>query len=694
MKIQTENVFEASVGLPDGELMEFDPEGAAELMAILSNQYSDGPLAVLREYITNGVDSHVVAGQTRPVEVALPTYMSPQLTITDYGVGLSREEIVTVYTRYGKSTKRGTNDQIGAFGIGAKAAFTLGSQFTVIGRKNGWRTVVLLALDEENRPKRHILSHEKTDEPNGVTVTIPVSDMSPFKNAARNLLAHFDPATVSCPGVEVGSALTGRVEVADGVWVREWPDNSYRQHFNIVMGQVCYPVSSTIVAHAFAKMGLKAPLMTFGASVEVPIGSVNLTPSRESLRDTGFTIATVAEALSRWLTGFATWGSNQMSSAKTMTEAIFASARVQQMFPNLGKVHKSLSDAGLSDLFPLVFEWDGNDVYRIERQVHRVSRVNATSTASTVKLSGDPSQYVVISDAHGWNVDSIKRRFPAYQRNNPEVTTLLLGREADDTGIDGLAWGEGSILASITMEEFREQSKRQAGARGGGGPRGSFTYEVYPPDEAKMTNMTLAELRELGDEVVVIPSGLHATARILAARKGDLYAVTLSGQQTEQAAHKRLPQARTADTLRSLMEEIVAETPTRIVELASMQARLRRDYRRNYEGLFSLLSACLDEVDDPSIATLVKGFLAFRGMSDADQRAVRHYRDLADVIGSTPPSIFDEVESRYVLLPIVASPLLNRDEGQTYLPAVIDYLNDTFRRTSQEADQTPVAQAA
>jgi len=50
-----------------------------------------------------------------------------------------------VYARYGASTKRGTNDQVGAFGLGCKSAFTLGQQFVVTAVKDGQRTVALFA---------------------------------------------------------------------------------------------------------------------------------------------------------------------------------------------------------------------------------------------------------------------------------------------------------------------------------------------------------------------------------------------------------------------------------------------------------------------------------------------------------------------------------------------------------------------
>ena len=98
--------------------MSIDPSGMAHVMSILTNLYADAPLAVLREYATNARDSHVAAGTDRPIEVDLPSDLNPTLVIRDFGVGLSEAEIIDVYARYGASTKRDTNDQVGAFGLG------------------------------------------------------------------------------------------------------------------------------------------------------------------------------------------------------------------------------------------------------------------------------------------------------------------------------------------------------------------------------------------------------------------------------------------------------------------------------------------------------------------------------------------------------------------------------------------------
>jgi sensor histidine kinase regulating citrate/malate metabolism len=104
--------------------MGIDPAAMAHIMSILTDLYSDPEYAVIREYSTNAFDSHIEAGQTRPIEVTLPTDLAPFLTIRDFGIGLDAEGIESIYSLYGASTKRNTNDQVGMLGLGCKSALT------------------------------------------------------------------------------------------------------------------------------------------------------------------------------------------------------------------------------------------------------------------------------------------------------------------------------------------------------------------------------------------------------------------------------------------------------------------------------------------------------------------------------------------------------------------------------------------
>src|SRR5690349_8174125 len=111
--------FKQSGSLPGESVkMSFDENSLGFLADVLINLYSDKEMAVIREYSTNARDSHIEAGVDRPIEVTTPSGLSFFLRIKDYGVGLSKEDIIKIYSKYGASTKRYTNKQGGMLGLG------------------------------------------------------------------------------------------------------------------------------------------------------------------------------------------------------------------------------------------------------------------------------------------------------------------------------------------------------------------------------------------------------------------------------------------------------------------------------------------------------------------------------------------------------------------------------------------------
>lgn len=57
--------------------MSVDTASMAHVLSVLTDLYSDPTLAVIREYSTNALDSHVEAGVKRPIDVSLPNAMTP-----------------------------------------------------------------------------------------------------------------------------------------------------------------------------------------------------------------------------------------------------------------------------------------------------------------------------------------------------------------------------------------------------------------------------------------------------------------------------------------------------------------------------------------------------------------------------------------------------------------------------------------
>ena len=81
--------------------------------------------SIVREISCNALDGHTANGNAnQPFEVHLPDHFEPWFAVKDFGIGLTPDDIVTVFTKYFESTKEQTNEMIGAFGLGGKSPFS------------------------------------------------------------------------------------------------------------------------------------------------------------------------------------------------------------------------------------------------------------------------------------------------------------------------------------------------------------------------------------------------------------------------------------------------------------------------------------------------------------------------------------------------------------------------------------------
>lgn len=269
--------------------MSIDPTAFAHIMSVLTDLYSDPEQAVIREYSTNARDAQIEAGVERPIEVTLPSPLSPFLSIRDYGIGLDAEGIREVYSQYGASTKRGSNDVVGMLGLGCKSALTYTDQFTVIGRKDGREIQVAIGRDENGAGSMTIVSDHPTDEPNGVTVMVPAKRGSDFAEKAAAFFRFWPEGSVL-----VNGSPPDRI---DGLWLTDRivvpPQNTLDSHV-IVMGGVPYPVADPSGGNRYAYRTTPPPTAGTGqlpvlpdyrfAAIFVDIGEVAFTPSREALQ--------------------------------------------------------------------------------------------------------------------------------------------------------------------------------------------------------------------------------------------------------------------------------------------------------------------------------------------------------------------------------------------------------------------------
>ena len=154
-----------------------DAEDMRYVASLLRNNYSNTRLAVVREISANALDANKEANSSRPIEVKLPTSMNSTFEVRDFGGGLSQEDVFGLYSKYGKSTKRTSNNYIGAFGIGKFAPLSYGENFTCVSYHGGEKTSYNIFVDENDDTKIVRLHEpEPSNEPTGLIISVAVAD--------------------------------------------------------------------------------------------------------------------------------------------------------------------------------------------------------------------------------------------------------------------------------------------------------------------------------------------------------------------------------------------------------------------------------------------------------------------------------------------------------------------------------------
>ena len=267
-----------------------------KIFDILSKKMYERPAeAVLRELCANAYDSNKDAGRGDvPIHVTLPSAIAPVLKVRDDGLGMSHDFVMKTYTSYGMSTKDDYNDAIGGFGLGCKSPFAVTDTFTLISRYDGRKRTYSAIIGRDGVPQMSCLGDIETSEDNGVEVIVPCSkDMiREFRTAAKQVFEFYDPMPVF-HGFELSSydleKETATVET-DTYICNNTGSNYYGSYVSeeargfgtvrILMGVVAYPVDMDNIS---IDSNLDRFRSYLNFVLKMPIGSVELAPSRERL---------------------------------------------------------------------------------------------------------------------------------------------------------------------------------------------------------------------------------------------------------------------------------------------------------------------------------------------------------------------------------------------------------------------------
>jgi hypothetical protein len=254
---------------------QFKMKASRKAFQILSDLYSDKPLAIVRELGCNASDSMVAANKgNQPFLIHVPNSLEPWLTIQDFGTGIKHEDIYDIYAVYFASTKTNSNKQIGCLGLGSKSPFCYTDNFTITSIIGGEKRIYNAYFNAENMPTISLMSVDKTSENNGVAIQIPIKqcDFSDFSQAVYKSFRFFDVRP---------TIVGGKIE-----WDDEKPEFTggfWKSYKNLnqsyaVMGGVTYPIDHYKMNHEHHEILRKAGLViSFG------MGELDFVPSREAL---------------------------------------------------------------------------------------------------------------------------------------------------------------------------------------------------------------------------------------------------------------------------------------------------------------------------------------------------------------------------------------------------------------------------
>lgn len=279
MKVESPNLtIERSSNF---EQKSFSIKNSALAFQILSSGlYSRKIEAIIRELSANAKDAHVLAGvANKPFLVKLPNSMEPEFYIRDFGYGLTKEEVETLYTTYFESTKTDSNDYAGFMGIGSKVSWCYTDSYSVTSYKDGVEYVYCMFLNEDGIPSVSLISELETQEPNGLKVQLSVkhSDFKLFKEDARKVYQNFEvrPEIV---GAEIKffepTLTTPNITIYDST-------ADYERKTHIVMGGIQYDLN--LLELKISTPTINAVLQNYrDICIKCQIGDVDVTASRES----------------------------------------------------------------------------------------------------------------------------------------------------------------------------------------------------------------------------------------------------------------------------------------------------------------------------------------------------------------------------------------------------------------------------
>jgi len=314
-------------------------------------------------------NAHDETDDTRdPIKVKLPTRTDPSAYIWDNGRGLSKDDLIRLFTTYGASDKRGTNAKIGGFGVGSKVLFAYTDSFsaTSIEETTYERTVIVCYKNAEGMPTVRVVQHgsARPNERHGLKIDWSVSptDVLSFVKEFRDVTSRFkyQPALVGeTPTIEPYEKYSTKSKDGGQSWALRTTEfvSIAGSGACVVMGGVPYTLDCDLLRNTAIQRGES---FTYGRAIAgaaldifVPVGAVQVAASREALSydpiSSAYLIRRVKEVAQEWSESY----QKELDKSANQWEAF-------NYFNNLFNRHSRVSIGyGLLSILQTTLSWKG-----------------------------------------------------------------------------------------------------------------------------------------------------------------------------------------------------------------------------------------------------------------------------------------------------------------------------------------------
>lgn len=265
------------------------------LRALQEGIYSNPIGSIVREIISNALDSHTETGRSQNVEVEISK--SNRLTgaftafiVRDFGTGISPDRMNNIFCNYFKSTKRGSNDSIGGFGIGAKSPLSYTDMFYISTVVEGKKYNYVIHKDQEGDRVDLIGEAQITANPNSTEVVIPIkkkteySDLKSIGSEIKKQLSYIENITY-IGFDDMPLAKYERVYEDENVIMTE---DNIEDH--LIIGNIIYPLNHDLTYE-------DNDISSHGIGFKFNIGDLDISINREEVRYTQKTIKVIKEKI-------------------------------------------------------------------------------------------------------------------------------------------------------------------------------------------------------------------------------------------------------------------------------------------------------------------------------------------------------------------------------------------------------------